>query len=239
MNTNSDDILLLKLIKQGDQIAFRHLFYQYADSLERFITYYIHDREKSQDLVLDIFTYIWENRQNFEIKLTLKAYLFQAARNKSFTYIRDKKIPVYLEEMEGMEIVQNYDSELELQELHHLIEEAVSLLPDKCREIFRKSREENLTNKEIAGQLHISEKTVEGQITIALKKIRIHLGDSYSLNYYSISSNIQFIQDITVDALRLYVCSESILYNFALFIISTTSPFVGTLPLSKYSFKVF
>ena len=77
MNTNSDDILLLKLIKQGDQIAFRHLFYQYADSLERFITYYIHDREKSQDLVLDIFTYIWENRQNFEIKLTLKAYLFQ------------------------------------------------------------------------------------------------------------------------------------------------------------------
>lgn len=180
MNTNSDDILLLKLIKQGDQIAFRHLFYQYADSLERFITYYIHDREKSQDLVLDIFTYIWENRQNFEIKLTLKACLFQAARNKSFTYIRDKKIPVYLEEMEGMEIVQNYDSELELQELHHLIEEAVSLLPDKCREIFRKSREENLTNKEIAGQLHISEKTVEGQITIALKKIRIHLGDSYS-----------------------------------------------------------
>ena len=162
MNTNSDDILLLKLIKQGDQIAFRHLFYQYADSLERFITYYIHDREKSQDLVLDIFTYIWENRQNFEIKQTLKAYLFQAARNKSFTYIRDKKIPVHLEEMEGMEIVQNYDSELELQELHHLIEEAVSLLPDKCREIFRKSREENLTNKEIAGQLHISEKTVEG-----------------------------------------------------------------------------
>ena len=180
MNTNSDDILLLKLIKQGDQIAFRHLFYQYADSLERFITYYIHDREKSQDLVLDIFTYIWEKRQNFEIKQTLKAYLFQAARNKSFTYIRDKKIPVSLEEMEGMEIMQNYDSELELQELHHLIEEAVSLLPDKCREIFRKSREENLTNKEIAGQLHISEKTVEGQITIALKKIRIHLGDSYS-----------------------------------------------------------
>ena len=39
MNTNSDDILLLKLIKQGDQIAFRHLFYQYVDSLERFITY--------------------------------------------------------------------------------------------------------------------------------------------------------------------------------------------------------
>lgn len=181
MDTDRNDKLLLKLIEQGDQIAFRHLFLQYADSLERFITYYIHNREKSQDLVLDIFTYIWENRQNFEIKLTLKAYLFQAARNKSFTYIRDKKIPVYLEEVNGIEIVQNYDSELELQELHQLIEKAVSLLPDKCREIFRKSREENLTNKEIAGRLHISEKTVEGQITIALKKIRCYLDNSYFL----------------------------------------------------------
>lgn len=77
MSSNNDDILLLKLIKQGDQIAFKHLFYQYTDSLERFITYYIHDREKSQELVLDIFTYIWENRERFEIKLTLKAYLFR------------------------------------------------------------------------------------------------------------------------------------------------------------------
>lgn len=180
MSSNNDDILLLKLIKQGDQIAFKHLFYQYTDSLERFITYYIHDREKSQELVLDIFTYIWENRERFEIKLTLKAYLFQAARNKAFTYIRDKKIPVYLEDLSVSEVAQDYNSDLEFQELYRLVEEAVCLLPEKCREIFRKSREENLTNKEIAEQLHISEKTVEGQITIALKKIRVYLGDSYS-----------------------------------------------------------
>lgn len=109
MSSNNDDILLLKLIKQGDQIAFKHLFYQYTDSLERFITYYIHDREKSQELVLDIFTYIWENRERFEIKLTLKAYLFQAARNKAFTYIRDKKIPIYLEDLSVSEVVQDYN----------------------------------------------------------------------------------------------------------------------------------
>lgn len=180
MSSNNDDILLLKLIKQGDQIAFKHLFYQYMDSLERFVTYYIHDREKSQELVLDIFTYIWENRERFEIKLTLKAYLFQAARNKAFTYIRDKKVPVYLDDVCPQEVGEDYNSELEVEELHRLIEEAVCLLPEKCREIFRKSREENMTNKEIAKELHISEKTVEGQITIALKKIRTYLGDSYS-----------------------------------------------------------
>lgn len=180
MGGENEDILLLKLIKQGDQAAFRHLFYQYVDSLERFANYYIHDREKAQELVLDIFTYIWENRQYFEIKLSFKAYLFQAARNKAFTHIRDKKVPVYLEEIESMDIVQDSDSELEAEELHRLIEEAVSLLPDKCREIFQKSRKENFTNKEIAEQLHLSEKTVEGQITIALKKIKAYLGDSYT-----------------------------------------------------------
>lgn len=180
MGYDNDDILLLKLIKQGDQLAFKHLFYQYTDPLERFITYYIHDREKAQELVLDIFTYLWENRERFEIKLTLKAYLFQSARNKAFTCIRDKKVPVYLEDLCTTEIGQDFNPDIELQELHSLIQEAVSILPDKCREIFRKSREEYLTNKEIAEQLHISEKTVEGQITIALKKIRAYLGDSYS-----------------------------------------------------------
>ena len=52
MGGENEDILLLKLIKQGDQAAFRHLFYQYVDSLERFANYYIHDREKAQELVL-------------------------------------------------------------------------------------------------------------------------------------------------------------------------------------------
>ena len=180
MDSNNDDILLLKLIKQGDQIAFKHLFYQYVDSLERFITYYLHDQEKSQEIVLDIFAYIWENRMQFEIKLTLKAYLFQAARNQAFTYIRDKKIPVYLEELHQWEVGTDYNSELEVKELHQLIQEAVCLLPEKCREIFEKSRSENLTHREIAEQLHISEKTVEGQITIALRKIRAYLGEGYS-----------------------------------------------------------
>lgn len=176
----TDDILLLKLIKRGDQIAFQHLFYEYVDSLERFIMYYIHDREKAQELVLDIFTYVWEHRETLEIRLTMKAYLFQSAKNKAFTYIRDKKTSFYIEDMSFSDAGKNDDYQVELDELNRLIQEAVTLLPTKCKEIFKKSREENLTNKEIANSLNISEKTVEGQITIALKKIKAFLGDSYS-----------------------------------------------------------
>ena len=175
-----DEILLLKLIKQGDELAFKHLFYEYVDSLERFIMYYIHDKEKAQEFVLDIFTYLWEHRETFEIRLTLKAYLFQSAKNKAFTYIRDKKESYYLEDLSSLDLEAGEDFELEVQELHRLIQEAVTFLPDRCKDIFKKSRAEQLTNKEIAQQLNISEKTVEKQITIALKRIKAFLGDSYS-----------------------------------------------------------
>lgn len=180
MNYNSDDIVLLKLIKEGDQIAFKHLFYLYADSLERFILCYINERDKAQEIVLDIFTYIWEKREQFEIRLTLKAYLFQSAKNKAFTHLRDRKVPLYLDDVDWSSKIQEYNSELEIEELSKLIESAVGLLPEKCRIIFEKSRKEQLTNKEIASKLNISEKTVEGQITIALRKIRNFLGDNYS-----------------------------------------------------------
>ena len=141
--------------------------------------YYIHDREKSQELVLDIFTYIWEHRETFEIRLTLKAYLFQSAKNKALSYIRDKKDVVYIDDISNLEFREVENHKLEMEELQALIQEAVSLLPSKCKEIYKKSREDNLSNKEIATLFNISEKTVEGQITIALKKIRAFLGNSY------------------------------------------------------------
>ena len=112
--------------------------------------------------------------------MTLKAYLFQSAKNKAFTYIRDKKESYYLEDLSSLDLEAGEDFELEVQELHRLIQEAVTFLPDRCKDIFKKSREEQLTNREIAQQLNISEKTVEKQITIALKRIKAFLGDSYS-----------------------------------------------------------
>ena len=128
MEAQNDDILLLKLIKQDDQLAFKQVFYKYIDPLSHFVNFYIRDWDATEELVMDLFSFIWENRTTLEIKITLKAYLFQAAKNKAFTHIRDK----------------------------------------------------NLTNREIAEELGISVKTVEGQITIALKKIKAFLGDKYA-----------------------------------------------------------
>lgn len=132
-----------------------------------------------EELAMDIFIYLWENRETFQIQLSLKAYLFQAAKNKCLNELRKKKETVGLDGVE-VSTINTSVSTLETEELYRLIQEAVFSLPDKCRNIFLLSRRENLTNQEIARRLNISVKTVEGQITTALKKIKKFLGDQYS-----------------------------------------------------------
>lgn len=179
MTEREDDIILLNLIREGDKLAFRHLFETYFTPLCRFMHLYVHETTIVEELALDIFTYVWENRQTFQIQLSLKAYLFQAARNKCLNTLRQKKQTVRLDDT-NIDFVETNEMSLETDELYHLIQEAVLALPDKCKEVFQLSRTENLTNQEIAQQLNISVKTVEAQITKALKRIKDFLGDSYS-----------------------------------------------------------
>ena len=179
MSDKDDDIILLNLIREGDKLAFRHLFETYFTPLCRFMHLYVRETNIVEELALDIFTYVWENRTTLQIQLSLKAYLFQAARNRCLNMLRQKNITVRLEDAD-MDFAETNVMSLETDELYQLIQEAVLALPDRCREVFQLSRNENRTNQEIAAQLNISIKTVEAQITKALKRIKDFLGDSYS-----------------------------------------------------------
>ena len=179
MSEKEDDIILLNLIREGDKLAFRHLFETHFTPICRFMHLYIKDTEIVEELALDIFTYVWENRKTLQIIISFKAYLFQAARNKCLNELRKKKNTVSLDQ-EDFDIEETNVMTLETEELYQLIQEAIMALPDKCKEIFQLSRSENRSNQEIATQLNISIKTVEAQITKALKRIKDFLGDSYS-----------------------------------------------------------
>ncbi len=178
MREDKDDLLLLNLIKEGDQLAFKHLFETYFSPLCRFMYVYINKKEVVEELALDIFTYVWENRQTLQIYISFKAYLFQAARNRSLNELRKKDQTIPLDEL-NTDIADTLLISLEKDELFVLIQEAIASLPDRCKEVFQLSRDEHLTNKEIAEKLDISVKTVEAQITKALKKIKEFLGDAY------------------------------------------------------------
>ena len=173
-----DNILILRLIKEGDRLAFRHLFETWFTPLCRFMHLYISEKTVVEELVLDLFMHIWENRQTLQIQVSLKSYLFQAARNRCLNELRKQKNTVSLDEISG-EIIDAGVYSLEETELQNLIQEAVLALPDKCREVFDLSRNESLSNREIADRMNISVKTVEAQITKALKRIKNFLGEAY------------------------------------------------------------
>lgn len=175
----NDEMLLLDLIRQGDELAFKGLFDSYFIPICRFMHLYLHDRNEVEDIALELFTALWENREKLRIQLSFKAYLFQSARNRCLNVLRDRKTYTTIEELE-QHPEDNTDNCLELDELQELISEAILSLPGKCRDVFVKSRMDNKTNKEIAHETGLSVKTVEAQITKALKRIKAYLGDSYS-----------------------------------------------------------
>lgn len=175
----NDDILILNLIRQGDELAFKSLFDHYFIPLCRFMNLYVQDKREAEDQALDLFIHLWENRATLQIQLSLKAYLFQSARNRCLNVLRDRKSHTSIDELKQHPADHTFPA-LELEELAELISEAILSLPDKCREVFVMSRTHNQSNKEIAEKTGLSVKTVEAQITKALKRIKAYLGESYS-----------------------------------------------------------
>ena len=173
---NEHDMVLWKHISRGSgggTAAFRELFDRYYAPLCRFAACWFHDRTSAEEIVLDTFTHIWQHAGELRISTSVRAYLFRAVRNRALNRLRDERtdgIPIG----KGPEpLFTNPEAlQLEADEMLLLIAEAVSQLPDRCREVFRKSREEGLSNAAIANQMRISVKTVEAQITKALRRIR-------------------------------------------------------------------
>lgn len=178
METKSDNELFLEL-KSDNELAFEQLFYKYYASLCLFTFQFSHDREIAEEIVQEIFVKIWAKRKTLQIKTSVKHYLLSSVRNQSFNRIQHEKVEKHYARQVRLEMPDESDSDLCFQEvgLSLKIEKSIELLPEKRREIFRLSREEGLKYHEIAERLHLSVKTVETQMGLALKQLRESLKD--------------------------------------------------------------
>ncbi|MDR1331956.1 MAG: RNA polymerase sigma-70 factor, partial [Tannerella sp.] len=140
-----DDVFLLKLIGGDDRKAFRYLFDCFFTPLCRFAGTYVNDRSTAEEIVLDVFTAVWEKRLTLEIGISWKSYLFRSVRNRALNHLRDNERFITVSDWSFYDKTETGDP-LELKELERLIREAVCTLPDRCGEIFRKSRLEYATN---------------------------------------------------------------------------------------------
>jgi len=172
------DLSLIELLRSDDEKAFDKLFLKYYVSLCRFVFIYVKDQFASEEIVQELFINLWEQRKKITITTSFTSYLYTAAKNRSLNYLqkgKTRKLHENLTANEKISEVYVMDDMVTFNEIHLELSKAIEKLPQKCRQIFHLSRTENLSNAEIAKQLGISVKTVENQITIALKKIKTYL----------------------------------------------------------------
>ena len=136
--------------------------------------------DTSKEIVHKVFISIWENRDDFDFEKPSKSYLFTSVYNRCMNHIRDQKKNITTNKLEEAENFQGNsvnNDHLEAAELESRIWKIINQLPEKCKEIFILNRFEGKKYHEIAGQLDISVKTVETQMSKALKIFRDHLAD--------------------------------------------------------------
>ncbi len=175
----SDAELLISL-KQGDNKAFETLYKRHWWKV--YLTAYkkIHAKEVAEELTQNIFVSLWERRDSLEIE-SFERYLMRSIKYKIINYIDavilKDRIFHNIHYSNSESILPSADSIIALKEIQEAIEKALAVLPEKTQSIFRLSRFENRTIKEIATLKNMNEKAVEYHITQSLKMMRIQLKD--------------------------------------------------------------
>lgn len=178
---NDQDIL--GQIAKGDLDAYRCLFDRYFADLCNFLLIYLRDKSFAEEVALEIFTVVWEKRDQIQVRTNIKSYLFTAGKNRAISIFRRSKQHLLASlDVEDHSSAADIGSDiyLENQELRQIIDSAIEALPEQSRKIYQMAWEENLSHKDIAEKLGLSPKTVENHVGIALRKLREQLRPYYN-----------------------------------------------------------
>ncbi|MCI1186993.1 RNA polymerase sigma-70 factor [Hymenobacter sp. DH14] len=163
---------LLRRLNEGDERAFDALFRHYSALVYRFAYGYLKARTDAEEIVQECFLKIWEKREQLRPDVPLKAYLFTTAHNAILNQLRRQQQRQRFQTYSAGLAPAQVGNGAEFSELESLYQAALEQLPPKRREIFMLSRQQGLSYPEIAQQLNLSVKTVEAQMTHALKFLR-------------------------------------------------------------------
>ncbi|MDD7885392.1 RNA polymerase sigma factor [Flavivirga sp. 57AJ16] len=168
-------------VRESDKRAFNKLFNLLWEQLFVFAQSIIMDESKAKDIVQEIWIDYWNRRHNIENK-HIRAYLYQAVRYKIYNHLRDSKYNnVQLAVINELPINSKIEEHYNLEDTLFLVNDSIKNLPLRCKEIFTLSRLEGIPNSEIAERLGISKRTVENQISIALKAVNKNLKKTFKL----------------------------------------------------------
>lgn len=170
---NETDLILG--LKNSDNEAFKILYEKYAPVLQSFSSRFNFSRHETEEIIQETFIRIWQNKHTIDPDRPFNTFLITIAKNLIYNQIRHVRyVEKYINEIRGNPEA-FYSSPQGEGELKQMINNALPLLPQKCREIFKKSRLEGFSNQDIATELNISKSTVENQLNKGLKIVRSYL----------------------------------------------------------------
>lgn len=172
------DQQLVVLLKEGKQGAFTEIYDRYWALMYIHVYKMLRDKEETKDLLQDVFSSLWLKSSELKVETKLSGHLYLSARNRVFNLIQRNKvksdylgsIAMFLSEA-GTETMEKLNEK----DLINVIESEIKNLPEKMREIFELSRKKNLTHKQIAEKLNLSDQTVRKQVQNALRILRLKL----------------------------------------------------------------
>ena len=180
-----DEKILFEKLRNGDEAAFKVIYYRYVPRLYYFVLEYIPQKDIVENIIQDTLLVLWDKRSSLSDGTHLSAYLFTVAKNNCLYKLRDARYrtKMYdssdsgdLEMRANLDALSSFDtSVLSFSEMERIITETLDKLPPQCRIVFNLSRFEEKKYKEIAEELNISVKAVEGHISKALKLFRVNL----------------------------------------------------------------
>lgn len=175
LSKHTDDELVV-LLKLGTMSALEEIYNRYWKKLYNAAYKRQIKEELCEEFVQEVFTNLWEVRDELHILYGLGNYLYGSMKNIVIDYLRREIVKEkYILSKRIIEIDNSTEDNIHVRDLKHMIDLMVKTLPQKCRSVFMLSRTEYKTNLEIANILNISEKTVEGHLTKALKFLRSSL----------------------------------------------------------------
>jgi len=181
-----DNQLILAKIKAGDREVWVSFIKKYYEPIKGFVFRMVQEQAYAEELTQDVFANFWHKKDTIVIQTSLKAYLYRSARNLTLNFIKRNKYETnYANNLSKTSSFEHNDTEenIHYNELEITLKQAIENLPQECREIFKLSRYEELSYKEIAELLDIPVRRVHYQIGIALKTLREKLKSQFGNSY--------------------------------------------------------
>ena len=175
---------ILAGLKNGNEVAYKHLYDEYYTKLCRVANFYVRDTFISENIVGDLIFNLWEKREELVIRESLNAYLFTSIRNRCYNYLSQAHVQreSSITQLQENSLIFSMHSESEIpigilmeKELQDVVVIAISRLPEQTKKVFELKRYEDLSYEDISSQLDISINTVKYHIKSALKLLREEL----------------------------------------------------------------